>query len=59
MNREPNVVTKGLGERVVKPATEILWAGFFWLGSNMKGQHELIEETLSRGKRSRFDGERW
>jgi hypothetical protein len=29
MNREPNVVTKGLGERVVKPATEILWAGFF------------------------------
>jgi hypothetical protein len=57
MNREPNVVTKGLGERVVKPATEILWAGFFWLGSNMKGQHELIEETLSRGKRSRFDGE--
>jgi hypothetical protein len=57
MNREPNVVTKGLGERVVKPATEILWAGFFWLGSNMKGQHELIEETLSRGKRSTFDGE--
>lgn len=30
MNRNPNVVTMGVGERVVKPATEkTLWAGFF------------------------------
>jgi Flp pilus assembly pilin Flp len=32
MNRGPNVVTKGLGERMVKPATEIFWAGFFVCG---------------------------
>ena len=31
------MVTKGLGERVVKPATEIVWAGFFLAcGSNCK-----------------------
>ena len=47
MNREPNVVTKGLGERVVKPATEFLGRFFFGCGSNMKGNHELVER-LSR-----------
>ena len=55
MNREPNVVTKGLGERVVKPATEILWAGFFWCRSNRKGEHELIEKIVSKRKRPKLN----
>ena len=41
MNRDPNVVTKGLGERMVKPATEILWAGFFCL---VDGERQVEEE---------------
>src|SRR5215471_483590 len=60
MNRDPNVVTKGLGERMVKPATEILWAGFFlfsrWRKTSRGGKdHESNENTLPRGRRSRSD----
>ena len=50
MNRDPNVVTRGLGERMVKPATEILWAGFFYVGAEqiMKGQIMNILKRLWR-----------
>ena len=60
MNRAPNVVTMGLGERVVKPATEnSLGRFFFWtLGGTKheRANYEVMEETLSGGKRSRLDG---
>jgi hypothetical protein len=40
MNRNPNVVTMGLGERVVKPATENSLGRFFFdvQRTTMKGQ---------------------
>lgn len=58
MNRGPNVVTKGLGERMVKPATEIFWAGFFVCGRGKRigGNHVFIEKTLSGGRWSGLDG---
>jgi len=42
MNRDPNVVTRGLGERVVKPATEILWAGFFYIGAEQNSERATM-----------------
>ena len=50
MNRDSNVVTRGLGERMVKPATEILWAGFFYVGAEqiMKGQTMNLLKRLWR-----------
>lgn len=38
MNRGPNVVTRGLGERMVKPATEIFWAGFLFVAEEKNGR---------------------
>jgi len=58
MNRNPNVVTMGVGERVVKPATENSLGRFFLMCSEqtMKGKHEFTEENLAGGKWSELDG---
>jgi Flp pilus assembly pilin Flp len=42
MNRDPNVVTRGLGERMVKPATEILWAGFLFVADEQNNERQIM-----------------
>jgi len=42
MNRDPNVVTRGLGERMVKPATEILWAGFLFVAEEQNNERQIM-----------------
>jgi hypothetical protein len=59
MNRDPNVVTRGLGERVVKPATEILWAGFFYIGAEQNSERatmNLFKRLCREEEGQGFDG---
>ena len=42
------MVTKGIGERMVKPATELLWAGFFLetKGTKASEAHRITREEF-------------
>jgi len=52
MNRQPNVVTTGVGERMVKPATEFFCAGFFVL-ANKRGAVNNAARKHRRKKRKK------